>query len=91
MIFVDLPRRVCMWRVVKRSLTSLRSDSTDLRGAIGWLWVLLRWIWKYPQKQRWILSQIGDHSAAANIIRLRNRRQVRAFFETPNQKGCELG
>lgn len=91
-IFVDLPRLVCMWRVVRRSCASLRSDSADLRGAIGWLWVLLRWIWRYPQKRGWILSQIADHAATADIIRLRNRSQVQAFLRgvAPNRNGGEL-
>ncbi len=82
-VFVDLPRRICLPRVTKRWCSSLRKNHSDLSGAVGWLWILVRWVWKYPGKRQWILSQIAEHAAAAELIRLRNRRQIRAFLQEP--------
>jgi adenylate kinase family enzyme len=82
-VFIDLPRRVCMWRVLKRTYRSLRSQRRlPSRATVQWLWVLSGWIWKYPRKRARILSQIAEHAANAEIIRLRSPKAVKAFLRS---------
>jgi adenylate kinase family enzyme len=85
-IFVDLPRRICMPRVVKRWCLPL-TGRTRPRGSARWLLVLLRWVWKYPQKRIWILQKLADHAPTATIVHLRSRREVRAFLQQVSSGG----
>ena len=47
-VFIDLPRRVCMPRAARRWCASHRKGSSDVRGAAAWLWLLLRWGLEVP-------------------------------------------
>lgn len=49
-IFLDLPRRTCMSRVVRRT-GSPRSDyPSHVLESWRWMVVLLRWVWSYPRR-----------------------------------------
>jgi len=62
------------------SRVSRKNERADLAGAVGWLCVLLRWVWQYPQKRPWILEQFAEHAADAKVVHLRCRSDVRAFL-----------
>ena len=53
-VFLDLPRTVCLWRAVKRRIAYHRRSRPDMTpGCTERLtWELVRWIWEYPRKQR---------------------------------------
>jgi adenylate kinase family enzyme len=80
-VFLDLPRRVCLWRLLKRH-NRRRPDYPDgVREGIGWLWLLARWVWSYPKQKRPQIEQaIIEHAHDAAIIRLRTNREVRRFL-----------
>lgn len=79
-VFVDLPRRICMTRVLRRWCLPLRRHRARPRGSVRWLRVLHHWVWKYPEKRVWILAQIAEHAPCATITRLRSPREVKAFL-----------
>jgi adenylate kinase family enzyme len=68
-IFLDLPRLTCMWRVAKRT-GSPRSDyPPDVQESWRWMMVLLRWVWSYPkQKRPGMVAAIEEYAQHANII-----------------------
>ncbi len=81
-VFLDPPRRVCMWRLVKRHNRCRPDYPEDVREGLGWLWLLLRSIWKYPTTRRpATLSAIGAHARGATVFHLHSRREVRSFLD----------
>jgi len=83
-VFLDLPRHICLWRLVRRH-NRRRPDYPDqVREGTGWLLLLIRWIYRYPRQKRPAIEQaIAEHSPPeATVIRLRRRRDVRAFLHT---------
>jgi adenylate kinase family enzyme len=85
-IFLDLPRRVCIWRVLTRLLRDRGRTRADLpQGAEeGFDLPLLRWIWDYPHADRprvlELLGQLEARGAATH--RLRSRTDVRRFLRS---------
>jgi adenylate kinase family enzyme len=83
-VFLDLPRPVCLWRLVRRH-NHRRSDYPDeVREGMAWLFLLARWIWRYPRHKRPLIEQaINEHCPpGAAVIRLRHRHEVEALLET---------
>ena len=83
-VFLDLPRVVCLWRVVKRRLMYHRRSRPDIApGCPEQLnWEFLSWIlWTFPRLHR---QRNLDRVRAAphvSVIMLRSRRQVDRFLE----------
>src|SRR5262249_18698194 len=83
-VFLDLPRSVCLSRVLwrlararRRSRPALPADSRE-SFAPG----LLRWIWRYPRVDRpRVLELLGGLPEHVDVRRLRSRRDVRRFLE----------
>jgi adenylate kinase family enzyme len=82
-VFLDLPRWICAWRVLKRHNRARPDYSEGVREGIGWLWLLLRWIWKtWPTERRpSVLTAIDEYGTGATVVHLRTRRGVRSFLD----------
>lgn len=82
-IFLDLPRWICTWRVLKRHNRPRPDYPDEVREGLGWLWLLLRWIWKrWPTERRpSVLSAIEEYGSKATVVYLHNRREVRSFLD----------
>ena len=81
-IFLDLPRRVCLWRVLTRRLRYRSRSRPDMGpGCEERLsWEFLRWVWEYPSSRRpGVLRKLEEYAPGRRIVRLRSRREVRAF------------
>ena len=76
-VFVDTPRRHCLYRALKRRLAGNRIH--DIPGCPEQIdWQFLRYIWRFPRDHRvQLLSRLTGHP---NVVRLRTRRQVRDFL-----------
>lgn len=86
-IFMDFPRRVCLWRVVKRRFQSIGVSRPDMapgcpeRLLDGGFLGFLKWIWDYPTVNRpHLLERLRELPASTIIITLRNPDQVRDFL-----------
>ncbi|HEX6289563.1 MAG TPA: DNA topology modulation protein [Herpetosiphonaceae bacterium] len=82
-IFLDLPRWLCLWRVVKRRVIYAGRARPDMsEGCSEKLdWQFLRWIWQYPRTRRpQILRQLAQLSAQKRVIRLRSQADVARFL-----------
>lgn len=81
-IFLDLPRIVCIWRVFKRVVRHHGRERPDMpRGCPERLdLAFFVWVWNYPGRTRQrVLSLLEAHRTSKNIVHLTNRRSVRDF------------
>ena len=84
-IFLDLPRRTCLRRVLVRLVRDRGRRRPDLpEGADEGLdLALLRWIWSYPKTDRpRVLELLGHLDERVALHHLRTSRDVSRFIET---------
>lgn len=87
-IFLDLPRPVCLWRIVRRRLNYHAATRPDMaEGCPEELNAeFVRWVWDYPRKSRpKILAALAAVRETKRIVRLRSRREVERFLAAPNK------
>ena len=82
-IFLDMPRLLCVWRVLKRVVTYRKSARPDMapgcRERLNW--PFLAFVWNYPRKRRpEVLRRLEHHAPAKTVVRLETPRQVRRFL-----------
>lgn len=84
-IFLDVPRAVCLWRVVRRRLRfhgRARPDLTE--GCPERLtWEFIRWIWSYPAGQRMkVLRRLSALRPDQRAVVLRSAAEVEDFLRS---------
>lgn len=83
-VFVDLPRAVCLWRAVKRRIVHHRRSRPDMTAGCDerLTWELVRWIWDYPKKRRpGVLAKLSALRPDQRAIVLRSRTEIEAFLD----------
>lgn len=77
-VFLDLPRRVCVTRVLRR----LRSPILQAPGCPQRVDAeFLRWIWNFPSHTRpRLLAVLGTYSATTEVVRLQSAEEVRGLL-----------
>jgi adenylate kinase family enzyme len=83
-VFLDLPRLVCLWRVLERQLEFRGRSRPDMApGCPERLsWEFVNWIWTYPHSRRpGILRRLADLRADQRAIVLSSSRAVRRFLD----------
>lgn len=83
LIFMDMPRLLCLWRIVKRFFVYRRRTRPDM--AAGCSEDLnpefLLWVWNYPKQQRpKVLKLMRENAASKQMIRLRSPAEVERFL-----------
>jgi adenylate kinase family enzyme len=82
-VFLDLPRSVCIWRVLKRRVRDRCRSRPDLPASEGFDVELLRWIWRYPAVDRpRVLALLDQLPESVAVHHLRTPADVRAFLES---------
>jgi adenylate kinase family enzyme len=81
-IFLDFPRTICLWRVLRRQLRYRGRSRPDMtegcpeRISPGFA----AWIWRYPRSHRpRVLTAMRSLGAHARHVILRSSREVEAF------------
>ena len=82
-IFLDIARLTCLWRVMKRVMlyrNGRRPDMTE--GCRERLRLeFARWIWNYPERTRpKVLKLLKDSSQSKNVVRLCNQADMDSFL-----------
>ena len=81
-IFLDLPRRVCLYRILKRTLKYFGKSRPDMTEGCGERLDLefIGWVWNYKHQSRmWLMAEL-DSIGDKRVIILKNQRQVREFL-----------
>jgi len=84
-VFLDMPRTLCIWRVIKRRFQYLGRTRPDMApGCPEKLdWQFLKWIWTYPSSRRpGILQLLDEYSHNRPIYRLRSSKEVQEFLQS---------
>ena len=81
-VFLDLPRWRCLWRVCRRSLTYRGRTRPDMaEGCPERLeWAFFKWIWQFPRQTRPRLEAMLAQVQGKQVIRLRSPGEVRGFL-----------
>lgn len=90
-VFLDLPRLVCLWSVIRRWASYWHETRPDM--APGNRENLdpkfLAWIWTYPSKKRpEVLARLAALPATTRVVRLRSRREMREFLDANAPAGA---
>ncbi len=95
LIFLDLPRWVCVWRAMKRRLQYVNRPRPDMaEGCVEkildpYFPQFVRGIWDYPNRARpRIMHQIKTFKIDNNVIWLRSTKDVNQFLANPHQYKC---
>jgi adenylate kinase family enzyme len=83
-IFLDLPRRTCLRRVLMRLVHDHRRRRADLPEgcAEGLDLSFLRWIWAFPNRNRpGILELLDGLDGSVAVHRLRSSAEVRRLLD----------
>lgn len=82
-VFLDFPRHICLWRVIKRFLQNRGKVRPDMGpGCPEQIdCEFINWIWSFPINSRpRILQKIEQHFRGGQVIALRSPREVRQFI-----------
>jgi adenylate kinase family enzyme len=82
-IFLDMPRRLCLWRALKRRVRYHGKCRPDLTPGCPEQFdaQFLRWIWNFPQKRPDILKKLEAYQAEKTVIHLRSPRALKRFLK----------
>jgi adenylate kinase family enzyme len=81
-VFLDIPRLVCLWRVVRRQLQHGGQNRAELPAGCPerLTWEFLKWIWTYPTRRRGaILRRLDELEAQKRVDVLRSSDEMDSF------------
>lgn len=82
-VFLDLPRIVCTWRILKRRFRHIGGSRPDVAPGCPEQvnWEFVRWVWTYPSRRRpGILRQLEAMKNQKRVVILKNAIDVRGFL-----------
>ena len=83
-IFLDMPRLLCLWRIIKRWLLHRRRSRPDMAEDCPERlnWEFVEWIWNYSRRSRpKVVRLIREYSGTRQIVWLRSRAEVEKLLE----------
>jgi len=82
-VFLDLPRLVCLWRVLKRQVRHLGQVRPELAPGCRerLTWEFIWWIWTYPSRRRGeVLKRLAALDQEKRVAILRSSAAIDAFL-----------
>lgn len=82
-IFLDFPRAVCLYRVIKRRLTYRSTNRPDMSEGCNEKidYEFLHWVWTFPQRAKAAIEErLKRFENDKTIIRLRSKKEVADFL-----------
>ena len=90
-VFLDLPRAVCVWRVLKRVVTYRKNTRPDMAEGCHEKFDVkfLHWVWTYPERTRpKVLALLEKYREGRKVIRLRSSAEVERFLKQLEVRGA---
>ncbi len=88
-LFLDFPRHVCTWRVIKRWYHYRGRSRPDIAGGCPEKidWAFIKWTWNYPNRSRpKVLERLSRAGGHAKIITLHNEAEVNDYLGKMSSK-----
>ena len=82
-VFLDLPRLVCLWRITSRALRHWGRTRPDMPSGCPerLSWEFIVWVWNYPVRRRpEILAKLDALRGQKQVFILSSRRDVSRFL-----------
>ena len=81
-VFLDFPRWLCTWRVLKRVWTYRRGSRPDMAAGCDERidWDFIKYVWTFPEKHRPIIEQKLRELDGKQIYRLSTPAEVEQFL-----------
>jgi len=82
-IFLDMPRLLCLWRVVKRRLTYRNRSRPDMAEGCHEKLDLefILWVWNYSRRSRpRVVKLLAEHAEGKQVVWLRSPREAERFL-----------
>jgi adenylate kinase family enzyme len=83
LIYLDVPRHVCLWRVSRRVVKHYGRSRVDLGEACPERFELafLKWVWDYPkEREPKMLRMLDEQRSEKQVIVLCNSSEIEAFL-----------
>lgn len=86
-IFLDFPRLVCMWGVMKRVIKYHGETRPDMGGECRERFdpEFMKYVWGFRKKHRKRYLEMLANAADKKVIILKNRRQVKKFLKNTDK------
>ncbi len=87
-VWLDYPRLICTWRVLKRTFLYRDKTRSDMADSCKerFDWEFLKYVWNFPRdKNRNIDLRLKSHDHV-KVYRLKSNREVRDFLEDINDE-----
>jgi adenylate kinase family enzyme len=84
-VFLDMSRVVCLWRVLKRRILYRNRSRPDMAEGCNEKidWDFVQWIWNYSSRSRpKVVRLLKEHSESKRIVWLRSNAEVEKFLWT---------
>lgn len=84
-IFLDMPRLLCLWRITKRRITYRKLSRPDMAEGCHEKLDLefIRWVWNYSNRSRpRVIKLLNENKAAKTIVWLRSNDDVERFLKS---------
>lgn len=82
-IFLDLPRALCVYRILKRVVTYHREKRPDMAEGCEekFDWEFTKWVWNFPRDSRPKIERLLEkYGGTKTLIHLKSRKEVEDFF-----------
>jgi adenylate kinase family enzyme len=82
-IFLDLPRVVCIWRILKRVAKYWKKNRPDMAEGCYEQFDLpfLKWVWDYPNRTKpKVEALLKKHRDEKTVFQLKSNTDVKSFF-----------
>ncbi len=82
-IFLDLPRRVCLYRIMKRTAKYYGRSRPDMTEGCTerFDWDFIKWVWNYPNRSRSRLLGEFERFRDKKIIALKTKSEANMFLD----------
>ena len=90
-VFLDMPRLVCLWRVLKRSMIYRNRSRPDMGAGCHEkldreFIKFIMWVWNYPQRTRpKIIDWMRENSGSKKVFRLRSPAEAESYLADVNK------
>jgi len=87
-VFLDMPRLLCLWRIVKRRFLYRNGGRPDIvEGCPEKLdFEFVSWVWNFSQRSRpKVVRLIAEHAEGKRVVWLRSQAEVESFLADPRR------